>query len=168
MNTVAPPFVSRDNILSSSSVQWTVSWICLTSRISISVNTSDNLDNCHQATRTSMKGGEKAECFVVQYGFTETLWKFGTCQEFEGAYFQMLKHILLFKLISLLSHTHTFIHTETDFCLLWIGRQPGLLNGIVPNEYVNEIWLMHLELFDLSRILYIQYNYIVCWFSLSC
>lgn len=72
MNTVAPPFVSGDNILSSPSVQWTVSWICLTPRISISVNTRDNLDNCrHDATRTSMSEEEKkGACFVVLYGFT--------------------------------------------------------------------------------------------------
>lgn len=45
-----------------------------------------------------------------------------------------------------LAFTHTFIHTKTDFCLLRIGRKPGFLDGIGPNKYVNEQWLMHSEL----------------------
>lgn len=50
MNAVAPLFVRGDNILSSPSVQWTVSCIRLTPRISISVSTRDNLDKRHRGT----------------------------------------------------------------------------------------------------------------------
>ena len=47
----AQPSLSADNILSSSSVKWTLSWICMTTRISISVNHRDNLDKRHKATQ---------------------------------------------------------------------------------------------------------------------
>lgn len=165
MNTVAPPFVSRDNILSFSSVQWTVSWICLTPRISISVNTRDNLDNCHQATRNSMNR-KKRMCTLCS-----TVWLYWNIVAVlnlpgvSGSLFWNVKTYLAVH-IDILAFTHTFIHTKTDFCLLWIGRQPGFLNGIDPNEYVNEIRLMHLGLFDLGRTLYIQYNSVVCWFPM--
>lgn len=72
MNAVAPLFVRGDNILSSPSVQWTVSCIRLTPRISISVSTRDNLD---KRRRESLHEQKKGACFVVRYGFSGTLWQ---------------------------------------------------------------------------------------------
>lgn len=126
MNTVAPPFVSGDNILSSSSVQWTVSWISLTSRISISVKTRDNLDKCRHATRSSMKGRggveKEQDARLVQYSvvFLKHWGSFELAREFEGACFEMLKHILLLTLISLLSLSPLFTRKQISaFAVNW-------------------------------------------------
>lgn len=150
MNTVAPPFVSGDNILSSSCVKWTVSWIRLTPRISISVNTGDNLDNCHQATRTSIKRKKKKKKTVhaLCSGFAETLWQLWTCQESQGAYVETLKCISRVSLLFLATLK------EISACL---DLASGLDFSVVltmmgPNENANEIWFMHLVLFDLIGI----------------
>lgn len=74
MNAVAPLFVRGDNILSSPSVQWTVSCIRLTPRISVS--TRDNLDKRRRgAARACMSRKKKGACFVVRYGFSGTPWQ---------------------------------------------------------------------------------------------
>lgn len=75
MNAVAPLFVRGDNILSPPSVQWTVSCIRLTPRISISVNTRDNLDKRRRGAERACTSGKKGACFVVRYGFSGTLWQ---------------------------------------------------------------------------------------------
>lgn len=71
-SAVAPLFVRGDNILSSPSVRWTVSWIPLTPRISISVNAGDNLDVCRRHAVRASTGGEKKGS-VVECSFTGTL-----------------------------------------------------------------------------------------------
>lgn len=70
-SAVAPLFVRGDNILSSPSVRWTVSWIPLTPRISISVNAGDNLDVCRRRAVRASTGREKKGS-VVEYSFTGT------------------------------------------------------------------------------------------------
>lgn len=71
-SAVAPLFVRGDNILSSPSVRWTVSWIPLTPRISISVNVADNLDVCRRCAVRASTGREKKSS-VVECSLTGTL-----------------------------------------------------------------------------------------------
>lgn len=129
MNALAPPFVWRDNILSSPSVQWTVSCICVTPRISISVNTRDNLDNCRRdAMKISMRvgGWGGVRCLLCSFST-------GCGSNFEGAECETLRHISTVTAISLQSFTLLFALTA-DFCLPWIGGQPGFLSGTSLNK----------------------------------
>lgn len=67
-NTVAPLFVRGDNILSSLSVRWTLSWIPLTARISISVRLETTSTSAVVTWWELPKGRKKG--FRVEYSFT--------------------------------------------------------------------------------------------------
>lgn len=126
MNAVAPTFMSKYNVLRSSPVQWTLSWIYL-ALVSTQQTTSTT---CCQATRSGIKeeemwgglgrsgggwgaGGWGGQLLCI----TETLRQFWSYQEFQGDYFWNSRAYLADR-VDILAFTYTFIHIETHFCSL--------------------------------------------------
>lgn len=109
-SAVAPLFVRGDNILSSPSVRWTVSWIPLTPRISISVNVADNLDVCRCCAARASTGREKKRAPSWSVASPQHCLS-RTCQGFQGDFnVKYLLRVLLFS--DILISTHTCIHTS--------------------------------------------------------
>lgn len=104
-NAVAPLFVRGDNILSSPSVRWTLSWIPLTARISISVRLETTSTSAVVAWWELPQGrGKKAVEFHWNTGFHQPANNF---QEINVKYSTYLSYYSVISLFQL-----TFAHTN--------------------------------------------------------
>lgn len=137
MRHVAPPSLWADDVLGSSSVKWTVSWICMTTRISISVNQRDNLDKLTRQRKPNHRrthGGKTESVRFVLRLYRSTL-------AAVNLRLSLKKLTLIGQNVSLCSHQyHATVYGIYTVCVPHACRWQGAWMFSITLTRVEHIW----------------------------